>query len=81
MRETLDEFISEQMNVVKDSMIQRAATMITDAADEIGCREKQPAAAHNDPDDPEVKEVMRIKMICELAHGSAETMLSKLASR
>ena len=74
MRETLDEFIREQMTVVKDSMMQRAATMITGAADEIDRHEKQPAAAHDDPDDPEVKEVMRIKMICELAHGSAETV-------
>jgi hypothetical protein len=73
MRETLDEFIREHMTVVKNSMMQQAAAMITEAADEIERRQKQ-AALQDDAHDSEAEEVMRIKMICEVAHGSAETV-------
>jgi hypothetical protein len=74
MRETLDEFIREQMTAVKDSMMQRAATMITGAVEEIERREKQRPAQQDDALDGEAKEVMRIKMICEVARGSAEAV-------
>ena len=47
--------------------------MISEAADEIERRKNQ-APRQDDAHDSEAKEIMRIKMICEVAHGSAETV-------
>lgn len=74
MRETHDHFIRERLTTVKNTMMQQAATIIAEATAEIERREKQPTARQDDALDGEAKEVMRVKMICEVAHGSAQTV-------
>ena len=72
--ETLDQYIHKRLTAVKNTMMQQAAKMIAEATAEIERREKQPTVRQNNALDGQAKEVMRIKMICQVAHGSAQTV-------
>jgi len=89
MREPLDQLIRERLTTVKNNMMQEAAAIIANVVSEIERREKhrsnpqavknqpsrqQPSSSLDEPHKEEAEKVMRVKILCQSANGSAEAV-------